>query len=110
MTAIEQAIKEAVENGMWKHGYQLFGLFGDGFFEVWNAAHTQDRITFEQAFLDPSFWQAFGKARGWINCEGRACGNCLQPLPDNHNIHYQWHRFIDHLAEGKDADSFFAAL
>jgi hypothetical protein len=23
---------------------------------------------------------------------------------------FHWHRFVDHLADGKDADSFFAAL
>ena len=23
---------------------------------------------------------------------------------------YEWHRFIDHLADGKDAESFFALL
>ena len=49
--------------------------------------------------LDNLFWQALGKAEGWGNQE------------EFHSIwKYHWHSFIDHLAEGKDIDSFFNNL
>lgn len=51
------------------------------------------------------FWQALGKSLGWFqdDCKGRkhiyrTCWRC------------EWHSFIDHLAKGKDPNSFFADL
>jgi hypothetical protein len=44
---------------------------------------------------DPDFWKALAKARKW---------------EDANAWRFHWHRFIDHLADGKDAESFFAAL
>jgi hypothetical protein len=41
------------------------------------------------------FWKALAGGRKW---------------EDVNAWRFQWHRFIDHLADGKDADSFFAAL
>jgi hypothetical protein len=96
MTHIEQAIREAVEKG----GYDFFGYSLDA-----SGAFT-DRFMTSVIFLDPLFWQALGKARGWIDA---------MPSTYNYNVEipewkHQWHRFIDHLAGGKDADSFFASL
>jgi hypothetical protein len=118
MNPIEQAIKEAVEKG----GY-------DGERATITIAHTFDsdssrdfRVhSTHKAFLDPSFWQALGKARGWrkINVswfvEGAAKKLGLtkkwkEVEGEREEWVYQWHGFIDHLAEGKDAESFFAAL
>jgi hypothetical protein len=44
---------------------------------------------------DPEFWKALATARKW---------------EDVNAWRFHWHRFIDHLADGKDAESFFAAL
>jgi hypothetical protein len=44
---------------------------------------------------DPDFWKALTTARKW---------------EDVNSWRFHWHRFIDHLADGKDAESFFAAL
>jgi hypothetical protein len=41
---------------------------------------------------DPTFWKALGKARSWQDT-----GAWL----------FHWHRFIDHIAFGKDVESFF---
>jgi hypothetical protein len=41
---------------------------------------------------DPTFWKALGKARSWQDI-----GAWL----------FHWHRFIDHIAFGKDVESFF---
>ena len=46
-------------------------------------------------FHDPDFWKALATARKW---------------EDANAWRFHWHRFIDHLADGKDAESFFAAL
>jgi hypothetical protein len=44
---------------------------------------------------DPAFWKALGKARNWQDT-----GAWL----------FHWHRFIDHIAFGKDVESFFSSL
>jgi hypothetical protein len=54
----------------------------------------------ERYFLLPDFWQSLGKALGWI-LEGHAGRKQWKE---------EWHRLIDHLAEGKTAESFFESL
>lgn len=70
-------------------------------FSEW-CRNNKDRI-----FLDPLFWEALGKALGWTD-----------EVPHTTNG-YPWsvkgwqtyfHRFIDHLIEGKDAEEFFLRL
>lgn len=117
MTAIEQAIKEAVEKGGWKpkwpryvplEHFELrqvnpssftFGVPKDN--GSWTLVN-EHKIIIEMAvvFLDPLFWQSLGKARGWK--ENGETGL--------HQWIIYWHRFVDHLAEGKEAESFFADL
>lgn len=65
-------------------------------------------------FLDPLFWMSLGKALGWrdkdyVDAETHAGGIVTR----TYNVwtwRSEWHRFIDHLAEGKDAESFFKSL
>lgn len=57
-------------------------------------------------FLNPLFWQSLGKALGWCYHEP-AFENCVCT---GQTIGYYWHRFIDHLAEGKSAEDFFTEL
>jgi hypothetical protein len=82
MTSQETCILEAVENG----GYSR---------HIFESA--------AQTLLDPLFWQSLGRARGW-----------WEAAPDRPGAHGQWLSvqidFIRHLADGKDAESFFAAL
>lgn len=66
------------------------------------------------SLLDPLFWQALGKARGWK--EYMYNDGIQSDRPDRQYAswtltwkHY-WHCFIDHLAEGKSAEEFFATL
>jgi hypothetical protein len=88
MTAIDQAIKDAVENGGWKprRGYRAAN---------W-AVVTSKR----------DFWIALGKARGWDDGEHEDETYVYAPV-DMEMWKWKWHRFIDRLAEGKDAESFF---
>ena len=89
--------------------------------------------------LKPKFWQCLGKAMRWKDqlcmrcggvCDGKqdpmsgewdaSCEGCGANWLDNAEFPeegfaikgymYHWHRFIDHLAEGKSPDSFFEDL
>ena len=95
---IDEALKKADENSM-----RIF----------WNDSRD---------FLDPSFWQSLGKAMGWKPVH-ETCGSEMSLLHgDSHCVVcredtseyqawlYHWHRFIDHLAEGKSAESFFEKM
>ena len=61
-----------------------------------------------EIFLDPTFWQALGKARLWWKQN--------EPMPPKGSERIapewydHWHRFIDHLADGGNAEEFFASL
>ncbi len=112
MTAIEQAIKDAVEKG----GYDLQIVGHDGLDRP-NFRRGAEHVCEHEIFLDSAFWQALGKARGWktdscANCAGASCWFCsnLKDYKRCNEWQYQWHRFIDHLADGKDANSFFESL
>jgi hypothetical protein len=93
---IEQAIKDAVEKG----GYHkdLLKILMTVKDEILRGA------AIDHALLDPHFWQALGKARGWKGSAGSFYGMNMESW----KLH--WHRFVDHLAEGKDVESFFSSL
>lgn len=99
---MEKAIQKAIEGG-YKDIHDLMG---------------KNIIALEEAFfakycLDPLFWQALGKAEGWDRPEG---GNWCFALEGGGYRSYaaRWQNeqfnFIDHLAEGKDINSFFEEL
>jgi len=79
---IEQAIQKALDGG-------------------WNGHQSWIKNP-SAVFLDPLFWRSLGKAMGW----------CTEEVARYGLIGYvaYWHRFIDHLASGKDANSFFEEL
>ena len=58
----------------------------------------------DSIFLDTSFWLAFGKAMDWREltapCDRPVCDICHEWL-------FQWHRFIDVLAQGRSAEEYF---
>lgn len=71
----------------------------------------------QYALLDPVFWQALGKTRGWTaKCDAafldgfahpsyNACKGCKKA-----SWMLFWHRLIDHLASGGTIESFFEGL
>ena len=91
---VEQAIKKAIEGG-WKP---------DSRNRLLKLNDEHDRyLHVRSIFLDPSFWQSLGKALEWkpyLPHEGSWYGTWWM----------EWHRFIDHLANGKDAEEFFEGL
>ena len=109
MTAIETAIRDAVEKGGW-HPYpshkDCYSLYISEYGAV-TAQYIMDHHTPLKTFslpeitFSPSFWQALGKARGWgYRNEGQGF--------------QQWKnkatQFFVHLMEGGDAESFFTSL
>lgn len=117
MSAVEQAIKDAVEKGGWIYlgehvPYIPEDLKAPGIAQFTLEDGINFLITKEQALLDPAFWQALGKAWGWaIHKTPCGCDECSPSIVDRKtgwNVH--WHRLIDHLASGKSVEDFFATL
>lgn len=92
-------------------------------YDRWNNKESWTKeykyIPYEPMFIDPLFWQALGKSLGWGNSFGfiqtSDTGEISGWLESDsagtvYQWQYHWHRFIDHLAEGKDAESFFKEL
>jgi len=101
---IQQAIEKAVESGYDAPVLKVVAHFkeeqkyADVMTEVMMVRNVYPAI-----FLDPLFWQSLGKAMGW----GREAGYGDDYME---GWKYSWFCFIDHLAEGKDAESFFETL
>lgn len=115
---MEKAIKIAIENGYpaptGATYYNKDGTLG-GWWYKWKSENEYgeeielenpccfDHIHYQQSlFLDPLFWQALGKGLGWTWEGEHETG-----IPAWNRV---WHSFIDHLAEGKDINSFFEEL
>lgn len=103
---MEKAIKIAIENGWnkldtWHDNPKTEVFCADGLCGTRLGAHEDHKLP-EEIVLDPLFWQSLGKGLGWkpLGADGDGNDNWL----------YYWHRFIDHLASGKDIDSFFTNL
>jgi hypothetical protein len=88
---IQEALTKAAEGG-YHHDSQpqeltiRVGIVGSNTFRT---------IRVDAIFLDPNFWRALGRTLGW-----------------HHERVWrgQWQGFIDHLAQGKIPDAFFATL
>ena len=77
-------------------GYQpAFKHRESGMRAVIVGLHGFSIIQVNAIFLDPEFWRALGRTLGW-----------------HHESEWKgyWQRFIDHLAQGKTPESFFAML
>ena len=90
MNSSQQAIRDAAEKGGYRYrSWKVNDLEQN---EGYNALQLR---ALSEHFYDRDFWQALATARKW---------------DDPNAWRFHWHRFIDHLAEGKDAESFFATL
>lgn len=61
------------------------------------GGYTRGVANIYETLLYPDFWQSLGY-RSEEECWNKSCWKCV------------WHRFIDHLAEGKSIESFFETL
>lgn len=113
--------------------------FSDEKFAMFSNPERTFSLKLGSIYSDPLFWQALGKAMGWkdwfysyyiansskVSFNGhweevqnlsdvperfRGTSACRKHSCINQEYRNHWHNFIDHLAEGKDAESFFAEL
>lgn len=82
-----QAIRDAAEKG--GYGYRWWKANDIEHNEGYNALPMR---SLTEHLTDPNFWKALQKARSW---------------QDSGAWLFHWHRFVDHIAFGKDVDSFF---
>jgi hypothetical protein len=90
MNHVQLAIKDAAEKGGYRYRWWKVNDLEQN--EGYNGLQLR---ALTEHLHDPDFWKALVKARKW---------------GDVNAWRFHWHRFIDHLADGKDAESFFAAL
>lgn len=64
-------------------------------------------VPVSECLLDPSFWQAVDKTRGWNVDEGDWRRTGFTTLK---NWREHWHQFIYHLAEGDDYETALSKL
>lgn len=105
---MKEAIEKAIEGG-WPANdspARKLGVYG---FETYSKADLA------QMREDPLFWQSLGKALGWgkdfnLIITHPNMGPVGSVKDKTLDWKYHWHRFIDHLAEGKDPSEFFTSL
>jgi len=90
MNHTERAIRDAAEKG--GYGYRWWKANDLEDDEGYNALPMR---ALTEHLQDPEFWKGLGRARDWQDT-----GAWL----------FHWHRFIDHIAFGKEVESFFSSL
>lgn len=106
---IHEALSKAVEGGyqVSSHdGVEIRYSGANSEYSAWTRTDNQSSflLCVEETFLDPLFWRALGLALGWQE-------QCNKPyLAYDQWWRQAWHRFIDHLAEGKTPETFFAII
>jgi hypothetical protein len=116
---IQETINTANEGGY--HMYSSDGMETsyDGANNAFSAWTRKDNLSMflvptEETFLDPHFWQALGRILGWsercdlaITCVHgeEECQRCRGSY-----WMYQWHCFIQAIADGNTPEAFFAHL
>lgn len=137
---IKQAIEKAIEGGYHRGQIGTSPIVEINCdFAITETKGERNHYGLAWVWLDPLFWQSLGKAMGWgdemvcidetghpkewgyyfhcpvcgeiVHGERQECpSECETDYPPIESWKYHWHRFIDHLAEGKDAESFFSNL
>jgi len=116
---IEEALHKAVAEGYYVqsfYGVEMYYSGANNEYSVWTRKdnHSSFMEYVEKTFLDPCFWQALGRALQWdhkvMTVHEVENGRPTIVTRAGQHWFYQWHRFIDFLAEGKTAEDFFATL
>jgi hypothetical protein len=116
---VQEALNKATEGG-----YHIYGSDGmDTYYEganseysVWTRKDNESSflVPVEETFLDPRFWQALGCALGWSEACDLAI-SCRHGEEECHSCRgyywmYQWHCFIQAIADGNTPEAFFERL
>ena len=116
---VQEAMNKAVEGGYHVYGSDGMDTDYEGATNDYSAWTRKDNdssflVPTEETFLDPQFWQALGRALGWseacdlaISCRHgeEECQSCR-----GYYWMYQWHCFIQALANDNPPEAFFAQL
>ncbi len=116
---VQEALNKATEGGYHISGSDGMDTDYEGATNDYSAWTRKDNkssflVPTEETFLDPQFWQALGRALGWseacdlaISCRHgeEECQSCR-----GSSWMYQWHCFIQALADGNTPEAFFAHL
>ena len=85
-------------------------------YSLWTRTdnHSSFMIPVYETFLDPAFWQALGRALGW-DAPCALAITCVAGQAEGRRGHgaywmYQWHCFIQQIAQGNSPEAFFASL
>ena len=116
---IQEAINTAGAGGYHLHGSDGVATIYSGAnseYSAWTRTdnHSSFMVAVHETFLDPAFWQALGRALGWeAACE--LAISCVHGHEECRHCHgyywmYQWHCFIQQMAQGHPPDAFFASL
>jgi len=116
---IDEAITKATAAGYHMHGSEGVETYysgANGEYSAWTRKDNESSLMFrvEETFLDPAFWHALGRAMRWnhevMTVHAVEHGRPTIVTRAGQQWLYHWHRFIDHLAEGKTPEAFFASL
>ena len=116
---IKDALKKATEGGYHIHGSDGTETFYDGAnsdFSAWTRTDNGSTfmVAMEETFLDPRFWQALGRTLDWSEvCDlFIICVHGEEEYSRYRGYYwmYQWHCFIQAVADGHTPDTFFAQL
>jgi len=116
---LAEVLKKATEGGYHIHGSDGTATFYDGAnsdFSAWTRTDNGSTfmVAMEETWLDPRFWQALGRTLDWSEaCDlvlicvhgEEECSQCR-----GYYWMYQWHCFIQALADGHTPEAFFARL
>ena len=116
---VQEALNAAVEEGYHIYGSDGMDTYYEGANSDYSAWTRKDNassfiVPMEETFLDPYFWQALGRALGWSEACDLAI-TCVHGQEEYQSFRryywmFQWHRFIQALADGNPPDAFFAHL
>jgi len=101
MTATQEFIKDAIEGG-WNNDAVAYGTdkpTDDAKVGAWYYGN--------EMFLDPLAWQAVGKTRGWSR-DIDLGKHGTKPSLIGYTMY--WHKFIDHLTDGKTIEEALQAI
>jgi hypothetical protein len=116
---IQEAVTKATAGGYHLHaadGMDTEYVDANSEYSVWTRKDNGSSfiVPVAETFLDPHFWRALGCALEWDQAVRtvHAVENGRPTLVTQAGQHWlsHWHRFIDHLAEGKSPEAFFHTL
>ena len=116
---IQEAMQTAIAGGyhiQGSDGGETYYSGANNEYSAWTRTDNQSSflVPVQETFLDPAFWRALGRALSWdAPCDLTiTCAHGDEECQRCHGYYwmYQWHCFIQHIANGQPPAAFFASL